>query len=153
MAKVSKGKATALILLIAGAGSAVGTMPAEAGSNITVSTGNWQRIFTIEMEVIVGRQVAIDVSSYTAGGLGKQYRQAETLLRNEGNVPRGSTVYSQHSVNCATGQSTTYSWTTVSPTGAVLSSQTIVNPQIAALQWDSAGGRVLGFVCRGIKPR
>jgi len=152
MAKASIGKAMSLALLAAGTGAVFGAMPAQADVAVTVGGGTWQRVFTTAMEVMVGRRVAIDVSSYAAGGLGKRFRQAEVLLRNEGNVPRGSTVYSQHSVNCATGQSTIHGWTTVGPTGAVLSSQTIASPQIATLQWDSADGRVLGFVCRGIKP-
>lgn len=156
MAKASIRKALALALMVAGMAAGPGAMPAAAKSNsttATVRTGNWQRVFALEMEVVLGRQVSIDIASYAPGGLGKQFRQAETLLRDEGIVPRGSTVYSQHSVNCATGQSTTYGWTTVGPTGAVLASRTIANPQVARLQWDSADGRVLGFVCRGIRPR
>ena len=146
----------ALLVLSALAGAAPlaakdkAAVAVEAGP---IQQGVWHRVFALDIERTLGRSVLVDTASMRAGGLGRSFKQAETLLSDQGSWSRGTTIYSRRSVNCATLQSTTYSWTALAPSGAQVSSGTVPAPKVSAMQWDSAQGKVLGFVCKGIKPR
>lgn len=122
-------------------------------ATLTGQNGQWYQVFPTDVESAIGHSVRVDAASITTGGLGRQFRQANVLLRAEGSYPYGTVIYAARSVNCAASQQVTYSWSAVSPTGAVLSSQTSASPQVQTVHWDSEDGKVLRFVCNGILPR
>lgn len=144
---------TARLLLLAGMAmlSTVSAMAADTVAD-TMRAGTWQRIFAIDVERTIGRSVRVDLSSLAAGGLGRSFKQSDTLLGNRGGLPAGATVYYLRSVNCASGANMTHSWIAYAANGTVIAQGSVPSaPQ--PTRWDSAEGRVLGYVCKGILPR
>jgi hypothetical protein len=130
------------------------SVPASADSvALTVQTGQWYQVFANDIERVIGRSVRVDAASVAPGGLGRQFRQAEVLLRTERGLPRGTRIYAQRSVDCRAGRQVTYRWSAVGPTSETLTGQTYTSPQISKIYWDSPDGKVLRFVCTGILPR
>lgn len=122
-----------------------------AAQSVTVPTGQWYQVFAADIERAIGRSVRVDALSVAAGGLGRTFREAEVLLRASRQYPRGTTILSQRSVDCAGGRVMTTGFQVYSPTGAALA--TLPGTSMRRIVWDSEDGKVLKFVCQGILPR
>lgn len=115
--------------------------------------GQWQRLFARDVERTLGRAVLVDTASIRIAGNTRTYIEANVLQSRRGAYPKGTTLYYRRAVNCAGGRHRIVSWSIVAPDGRTIGSGTNSSPQSGALQWDTAQGKVLGYVCRGILPR
>ena len=126
-------------------------VPAIAAT-LTVQTGKWVRLFTPEVENMLGYSVRVDAASVARGGLGRSFREAEVLLTARGSYPRGSVLYLQRSVDCAGNRVVTLQWQVTGPTGAMLGGSTGTGA-VSRFAWDTPDGKILKYVCTGALPR
>lgn len=133
-------------------GAALALLAAPAlGQAVPVQTGQWVQVFAPDVERALGRSVRIDVASIVGGGLGRSFREAEVLLVANRHYPRGATILTQRSVDCARGRVVTSGWQVLGPTGLALGAGT--GGQVRKVAWDGEDGKVLKMVCQGIRPR
>ncbi|SFF90046.1 hypothetical protein SAMN05518801_10325 [Novosphingobium sp. CF614] len=125
--------------------------PAVA-QTLSIQIGQWYQVFAPDIERAIGRSISVDAASVTAGGLGRQFREAQVLLRAERQYPRGTTVLQDRSVDCAGSLAATTHTRILYPTG-VLAGEWATPNAVQAVHWDSQDGKVLKFVCQGILPR
>lgn len=119
---------------------------------LATAAGKWVRIFAMDLERTIGRSVRVDAASVVRGGLGVNFREAEVMGRASGAYPRGTTRFSARSVDCTRGRVVTTQWQAIGANGRSLASSTGATA-VMPVQWDSADGKVLRYVCTGILPR
>ncbi|KHK92418.1 hypothetical protein [Novosphingobium malaysiense] len=139
-----------IALLIA---ALVAAPAAAETATLTSQTGQWYQVFANDVESAIGRSVRVDSASVAVVGAGRQFRQAEVLLRDEGAYARGTTFYAQRSVNCQSGVTQVQQWSAVGPAGKAVASGALGTSPPRKVHWDSRDGKVLKFVCQGILPR
>ena len=131
----------ALVTLTAGHAAAQSAQP------------RWYRVFADGIERAMGRSVRVDLASIAPGGLGRQFVEADVLLRKERGHAPGTAFVIDRSVDCARGRAMTLRTRVLAPTGALLGEWTNPSPQPQAVFWDAPDGKVLRFVCRGVPAR
>ncbi len=140
-------------LLIAAGLSATAAMASAGTVQMgAMQAGAWKRLFRPDVEKVIGKRIYIDSASVVAGGMGRNFRQADTLLGNTQTFAKGTTIYYRRSVDCTNARSVTYAWHAVNVRGEALGSATVPSATVQTFGWDTPQGKVLGYVCKGIRP-
>jgi len=131
---------------------ALGLAVPAGAATVAVQAGNWVRLFTRDIENVLGYAVHVDTASIAPGGLGRSFREAEVMLAAHGGYPSGSTLTLQRSVDCAGSRAMTAAWQVTGPTGRALGTSTTPGA-VSRVAWESPDGKVLRYVCTGVLPR
>ena len=131
---------------------ALAATPAAADTTLKVLTGKWVKVFAVDVERLLGRSIRIDAASVVPGGLGRTFREAVVILNPTSQLARGSTAFSVRSVDCAGGRVVTTQWRLIGPTGGQIGASTVAG-QVTRFDWNSEDGKVLKYICMGVRPR